>query len=460
MAKGNLILGTASKKLGDVIMYRKDGVQMSRAYVSKISNPKSDGQSAQRLKLNPAQKFYSAFNGVLDHSFQSVKYGAKSYSHFLKMAMKQNNGPYVPKGFEGVVPAPFVVSQGSLQEFRTTRPTTEAGKNGASNGYAVVQTNIHASGNYSEDVPTWGSLSTGIIQASNGALLDGDQITILAIWCRGTLVDGEWQVDTDNYSAIPTTNRIVLNTFSQDLINNFDFKPLVDFRGNGVVSFAPTGVSDTSNYAIMGSAVIISRKEDNVWKRSFSKMQIDPALNNIFFSSDAAGAAIQSYGQQQENTYESKRYLNNAGVDDLTNVGTFDISSIILNGAETPIVGWAKSHKKPDNTDLSKIGYEPLPMQVLTGYNTQTDKTYLVCFSGTKKYCAMNYGNFVQGNNGKAATYIYAATGDKSAVTWQRVSADMIPQVVSGEWGVNQTYVKTVLNNEDSEEPSKNGLGV
>lgn len=456
MAKGNLILGTASKKLGDVIMYRKDGVQMSRAYVSKISNPKSDGQSAQRLKLNPAQKFYSAFNGVLDHAFQSVKYGSKSYSHFLKLAMKQNSGPYVPKGFEGVVPAPYVVAQGSLQEFRTTRPTTTAGMNGALNGFAVVQTNIHATGNFAEETPTWGALSEGIIGASNGALKDGDQITILAVWCRGSLVNGEWDVDDRDYSAIPTINRIVLNANSQELINSFDFKPLVDFRGTGVVSFAPTGVSDTSNYAIMGSAVIISRKENNVWLRSFSKMQIDPALNNIFYSSDAAGAAIQSYGPQTENTYESKRYLNNAGVDDLTNIGTFGIKNVIIGGKSTPVTAWIFANQKPSYTNLADGGYEDAPMQVLTGYNSQTDKTYIICFSGAKKYCAQNLGIWKKTGADNNTSHIYVATGEKKAVTWLRVSADMIPQVVSGEWGVNQTYVKSVLTNEDEEEKGKN----
>ena len=49
MAKGNLILGTASRSIGDVTMYRRNGQQVSRARVRNIGNPRTEGQAKQRM---------------------------------------------------------------------------------------------------------------------------------------------------------------------------------------------------------------------------------------------------------------------------------------------------------------------------------------------------------------------------------------------------------------------------
>ena len=72
MAKGNLLLGTAGNSVGDVVMYRREGAQVSRVRVRKIKNPKTDAQSLQRAAFSPVAKFYSPLAVVLERSFEGL----------------------------------------------------------------------------------------------------------------------------------------------------------------------------------------------------------------------------------------------------------------------------------------------------------------------------------------------------------------------------------------------------
>ena len=69
MAKGNLFLGTAARSVGDVVMYRREGSQVSRVRVRKIANPKTDAQCAQRAYMSAVVRFYQPLADILERSF-------------------------------------------------------------------------------------------------------------------------------------------------------------------------------------------------------------------------------------------------------------------------------------------------------------------------------------------------------------------------------------------------------
>lgn len=85
MAKGNLILGTASGKLGDTVMYRKDGQQLSRVRVRKIGNPKTEAQAVNRALLNTLSTAYAYMKGIVDHSFQGLSKPVENQRKFAKL---------------------------------------------------------------------------------------------------------------------------------------------------------------------------------------------------------------------------------------------------------------------------------------------------------------------------------------------------------------------------------------
>lgn len=89
MAKGNLFLGTARNKIGDVVLMRRNGEQVSRVRVRQIANPRTDAQTLSRLALNSATKTAQQLRGIVDHSFQGIKYGQTSVNHFTSKLTKE-----------------------------------------------------------------------------------------------------------------------------------------------------------------------------------------------------------------------------------------------------------------------------------------------------------------------------------------------------------------------------------
>jgi hypothetical protein len=85
MAKGNLILGTATGKLGDTVMYRKDGQQLSRVRVRKIGNPRTEAQAVNRSLLNTLSTAYAYMKGIVDHSFQGLLKPVDNQRKFSKL---------------------------------------------------------------------------------------------------------------------------------------------------------------------------------------------------------------------------------------------------------------------------------------------------------------------------------------------------------------------------------------
>lgn len=87
--------------------------QIIRSLPESVKNPQTAGQTMQRMKLAPAQKFYKAFAELLSNAFQGIAYGDASRRFFMALAMKAE-GPYVQKGVDRFIPAAYVFSQGSL----------------------------------------------------------------------------------------------------------------------------------------------------------------------------------------------------------------------------------------------------------------------------------------------------------------------------------------------------------
>lgn len=114
MAKGNLLLGTAKNSVGDVVMYRREGAQITRVRVRNVKNPKTDAQSFQRAIMAPIAKFYSPLSVVLERSFEGLS-KAKSHNKFnqVNAGLARAGKWALPKG-TGFFPMPYQLSKGTL----------------------------------------------------------------------------------------------------------------------------------------------------------------------------------------------------------------------------------------------------------------------------------------------------------------------------------------------------------
>ena len=108
MAKGNLFLGMARKKIGDVVFYRANGEQISRARNRAPRNPRSAKQSIQRMVLATASKMAAAWRPLVNHSYNV---GEDSVRHFQQLAMARLRGQaaYIINGGQEFSVADFAI---------------------------------------------------------------------------------------------------------------------------------------------------------------------------------------------------------------------------------------------------------------------------------------------------------------------------------------------------------------
>ena len=133
MAKGNMFLGMARGKVGDVVFYRADGQQLSRVRNRNPRNPRSNAQLFQRAIMATIVQAYTAGKAIFDHSFQGYSVGAQNQREFLKrnakllreavaidintpIATNQQKGRVVAPGISSPVPFAYEISSGSYPQ--------------------------------------------------------------------------------------------------------------------------------------------------------------------------------------------------------------------------------------------------------------------------------------------------------------------------------------------------------
>lgn len=265
MAKGNLLLGTAGNSVGDVVMYRREGAQVSRVRVRKIKNPKTDAQSLQRAAFSPVAKFYSPLAVVLERSFEGLS-KMKSYNKFLKtnIDLARANGWLLPKG-TGFFPLPYKLSQGTL-------PVLSYSLNDDS--YLSLPLN----GTF-ESMTTMGQLSQVFV--NNGAV-NGDIITIIVV------PDADYQNGESHY---PLSMQFEVNTNSEATIANT--LPLVRVETNLLAS-GKLVLSASGGNAFDAAAIINARFENDKWRRSTQFLVVKESILTWIETNKAT--AIASYG--------------------------------------------------------------------------------------------------------------------------------------------------------------------
>lgn len=279
MSTGNLFLGTARRKLGDVVMYRRNGQQQARVRVRTIANPKTEGQALQRNYMAPVSKFYAPLAGVLERSWEGLD-KSKSLSQFMKenVQLARSKGWYVLKG-AGFTPLPYKLSKGIMDPFVYEQKSAAGG----------LKWNIlgMASG---ADALKISNISAKLVAQGYSY---GDQVTLIFFigsedtndvrpaWCRFLLSETDL---TELSSVLP---------FAVDCS-----------AGTGKIEF--TGDVDVP---LIGGAVIASRWDGSKWLRSTQyAVMCDDYMEN-FTSLEARANAISSY-QGGSQVVSSDVYLN------------------------------------------------------------------------------------------------------------------------------------------------------
>lgn len=300
------------------------GKQVTKSRVTQVSNPQTQFQMRQRLHLVQVANAATKLKGLIDHSFEGVPYGQASIGRFRAMNLQKNLLEvisYVPKDFGDCGVANFMVAKGSLPEIATSFATNTP-KGGAQMSLDLTPTEQ----SFDTTLKNWMRL--------NG-LVEGDQLTFLAGFQTGTMLEihgieayshafaisrlelkfdagGSLILNKDginmDWESVRTPQESSTTAKAWGLKNNyFDFDFSSDAGGDGgaIFGFSGAGYAEKDGYAWDMAAVIHSRLDNNVWRRSLSVMATKVVSDyRITFEE-----ALPSY-MKASSAASSNKYLN------------------------------------------------------------------------------------------------------------------------------------------------------
>lgn len=132
MSKDNMLLGYARGKVGSLVFARRAGVQITRAYNANPANPRTAGQSAQRMLMATAIQAYRGMQSIVDHSFENAVGKAGNMRYFVSQALKDlranhSNFSYQFYGDTKYHIGAYLVSSGSLAELANMQKAIDNG---------------------------------------------------------------------------------------------------------------------------------------------------------------------------------------------------------------------------------------------------------------------------------------------------------------------------------------------
>ena len=326
MAKSKSFFGlrTGSTKSLTFQVYRGEQITKDRVY--RVSNPRTEAQMTQRALIPIVAAARSALKGLVDHSFEGVPYGEASLKEFSKQNLRAGAlsvTSYSPNGVSNPGFADLIVSNGTINvPFNIESTTTGNTVKVSSIKYPPFKFPTAPQGASAD--PIFKYLET-YARANNVAIIaPGTQLSFLTIYQSGTV-----KVNTGNgYIDAPTSgfvlDRIYIPNGDSDSENahevndNWKVADAVEQDAKSVVLENSNGdqltikcdgslslessVKETfENDNNCGMALILSRYQNGVWKRSPSRLKIGFEPSNKYSFEDwlstykTTGAASKKY---------------------------------------------------------------------------------------------------------------------------------------------------------------------
>lgn len=174
MSKGNIVLGYGRGAVGDLVLTRLKGQQVSKARNRHPNNPRTSLQMRQRAGFVAPLKFYTrGTQNFFQFAFENRRAKESDYNAFMRMNVGQGF-PLTPSEFESrQFPAlgNWQLTYGSLPPVPVRQLSTYSNS-------IVIDVVLGTGSN------TWGSFSTLLVKA--GVAQNGDIFTVLVVDCDGT----------------------------------------------------------------------------------------------------------------------------------------------------------------------------------------------------------------------------------------------------------------------------------
>ena len=331
MARSKSFFGLRSGSTKSLTFQVYRGQQITKDRVYRVSNPRTDAQMTQRALIPIVAAARSALKGLVDHSFEGVAYGEASLKEFSKQNMRAaalSVTSYSPNGVSNPGFADLIVSNGSINVPYDVKSEEEYNLIETDDEFPAFQFPEADAG---ADADLIISYLEDYARTNNAAIIaPGTQLSFLTIYQRGIVkvntgagtidapISGfvldriyipNGDSDSDNAKEIngkwKVLNKVALNANSVTLINSngdaVDFLCGGEGKDKGKIQITSKPKETTTNANNCGLALILSRYENGVWKRSASRLTIgfEPTVKYTFedwlSTYQTTGAASKKY---------------------------------------------------------------------------------------------------------------------------------------------------------------------
>ena len=272
MGKGSGIIRKVSGKVGDLVYAVRDGDQLIRGVPSKVRNPRTELQMAQRMKWPNVLAAYRALQPYMKDCFETKQGGQTDYNRFMGINLHAEP-VYLEKSAArlgaGIV-APYVISQGSLPSIQVSGATPAT-------DIALGQLTIG-------DDTTVAEFAQAVVQ-NNGGYRYGDQLSFFR------LVQEEDSQDGHPYISV-TATRVNL-----DPTDTGTLRSVAPASGFSTVS-GMLGADAALDGA--GIAWIHSRTVNGKTRVSSQRLVVDNDLLEEYGTAQMLSVATNSYGGSTE----------------------------------------------------------------------------------------------------------------------------------------------------------------
>lgn len=194
MSKGNILLGYASGKVGDLVLLRRGGEQITRPYVAKVKNPQTRSQMKQRVKWPNLVASWKVLKPYIRLGMQDKAPSQSDYNAFISRNLANNSAYLLKEEVKqgAMLVAPYVLTSGSL---------------GLCQMEAATRSSIRIDASIDLADTTIGAVSASIVE-NNANFAIGDQITIIVL---GQVITGGVP------SVVPAAYKFILTEFNVDV---------------------------------------------------------------------------------------------------------------------------------------------------------------------------------------------------------------------------------------------------
>ena len=272
MGKGSGIIRKISGKVGDLLYQVRGGEQLIRGVPSRVKNPRTELQMAQRMKWPNVLAVYRALQPYMKDCFETKQGGQTDYNRFMGINLHAEP-VYLEKSaarLGAAIVAPYVISQGSLPSIQVNgaTPTTDI---------ALGQLTIG-------DDTTVAEFAQAVVQ-NNGSYRYGDQLSFFR------LVQEEDSQDGHPYISV-TATRVNL-----DPTDTSTLRSVASASGFSTVS-GMLGADAALDGA--GIAWIHSRTVNGKTRVSSQRLVVDNDLLEEYGTAQMLSVATNSYGGSTE----------------------------------------------------------------------------------------------------------------------------------------------------------------